>query len=283
MSENRDFYIRTMTRSDVDIAIKWAETEGWNPGINDAECFYAADPLGFFMGELEGEPICCMSNIIYDDRFAFAGFYIVKPEYRNEGYGSRLFAEVLSYAGNRNIGADGVVEMQEKYQQRSGFTFVYRNIRFEGIGGGKEPDGLVSFSEVPFDALIDYDSLHFPSRRENFLRSWLSQKECNSFVKLDDSDSILGYGVIRSCFTGSKIGPLFASNPEIAEDIFNGLLSSVGETPVFFDVPEPNRQALAIANAHGMSRVFETGRMYTKEAPKLPINNIFGVTSFELG
>ncbi|WP_094228613.1 GNAT family N-acetyltransferase [Methanolobus psychrotolerans] len=283
MSERGDFQIRKMKRSDVDIAIMWAEEEGWNPGINDAECFYAADPFGFFIGELDDEPICCMSNVIYDDMFAFAGFYVVNQEYRNQGYGNRLFAEAMSYAGNRNIGGDGVMEMQEKYQQRSGFTFAYCNIRFEGIGGGKEPAGLVPVSEVQFDALADYDSLHFPSRRENFLHAWLSQKGCNSFVKLDKSDAICGYGVIRPCFTGFKIGPLFASDPEIAEDLFNGLLSSVGETPVFFDVPEPNRQALDIAKAHGMTKVFETCRMYTKEVPKLPINNIFGVTSFELG
>ena len=283
MVEKEDFQIRTMGRSDVDLAIRWAEEEGWNPGLNDAGCFYATDPSGFFIGELDGEPICCMSNVVYDDLFAFAGFYIVKPEFRNYGYGSRLFAEAMSYAGDRNIGGDGVVEMQEKYQQRSGFTFAYRNIRFEGIGGGKYPEGIVPVSDVSFDALVDYDKLHFPSRRENFLHAWISQKGCSSFTKLDRSGAILGYGVIRPCFTGSKIGPLFASTPEIAEDIFNGLLATVGETPVFFDVPEPNTHAVAIAKSHGMSRVFETGRMYTKEAPMLPINNIYCITSFELG
>ncbi|MBP2132144.1 hypothetical protein J2128_000065 [Methanomicrobium sp. W14] len=32
-----------------------------------------------------------------------------------------------------------------------------------------------------------------------------------------------------------------------------------------------------------MSEVFVTARMYTKEVPKLPLKNIFGVTSFEMG
>lgn len=283
MDESEAFQIRTMKRSDVDIAIRWADEEGWNPGINDAECFYATDPSGFFIGELDGVPICCMSNVVYDDKFAFAGFYIVKPEYRDYGYGSRIFTEAMSHAGKRNIGGDGVVEMQEKYQQRSGFTFAYRNIRFEGIGGGTYPEGLVPVSDVPFDTLVDYDSLHFPSRRENFLRAWISQEGCSAFAKLDDSGTIMGYGVIRPCSTGSKIGPLFASTPEIAGNIFNGLLATVDQTPVFFDIPEPNTHALDIARSHGMSRVFETGRMYSKNIPMLPINNIFGVTSFELG
>lgn len=35
--------IRTMNRKDVDLAIEWAANESWNPGYNDAECFYSAD------------------------------------------------------------------------------------------------------------------------------------------------------------------------------------------------------------------------------------------------
>jgi hypothetical protein len=32
-----------------------------------------------------------------------------------------------------------------------------------------------------------------------------------------------------------------------------------------------------------MTVVFETARMYTGEAPRLPLDGIFGVTTFELG
>lgn len=38
-----------------------------------------------------------------------------------------------------------------------------------------------------------------------------------------------------------------------------------------------------ILNRYNMKKIFETARMYTKEAPRLPINKIFGVTTFELG
>lgn len=49
------------------------------------------------------------------------------------------------------------------------------------------------------------------------------------------------------------------------------------------DVPEVNRAAIMLAERHGMKKVFETARMYTKQAPALPLEKIFGVTSFELG
>jgi hypothetical protein len=49
------------------------------------------------------------------------------------------------------------------------------------------------------------------------------------------------------------------------------------------DIPESNPAAVALAERRGMTSVFETARMYTKEPPALPIEQVFGVTSFELG
>lgn len=132
-----------MGREEVEIAVDWAEQEGWNPGIHDAEAFHAADPGGFFIAELDGEPIGSISVVNYSEAFAFAGLYIVKPDYQNRGYGSRLFAAGMAHAGNRNTGGDGVVAMQEKYRARSAFILAYRNIRFKGTGGGSEPEGSV--------------------------------------------------------------------------------------------------------------------------------------------
>ena len=57
------FTIRAMTRQDLDRAINWAAAEGWNPGLKDADCFQAADPMGFLVGRLGGEPIASISVV----------------------------------------------------------------------------------------------------------------------------------------------------------------------------------------------------------------------------
>ena len=82
----QNFNIRTMSRKEVNIAIEWAALEGWNPGLHDADCFYASDPNGFFIGELNGEPIGCISAVSYGDDFGFVGFFIVRPEFRYGRY-----------------------------------------------------------------------------------------------------------------------------------------------------------------------------------------------------
>ena len=82
--QDSDYSIRTMGREDVDVAIEWAAQEGWNPGLHDADCFYAADTHGFLMGLLGDEPIATISVVRYGASFGFLGFYLVKPEYRGK-------------------------------------------------------------------------------------------------------------------------------------------------------------------------------------------------------
>ncbi|MCP4021344.1 MAG: GNAT family N-acetyltransferase, partial [Desulfobacteraceae bacterium] len=127
-----DYVIRTMQRNEIDMAIEWAAQEGWNPGLGDANAFYAADPNGFFIGLLKGEPVATLSAVKYGDNFGFIGFYIVKPEFRAKGLGIRIWNTGMDYLNGRNIGLDGVIEQQNNYKQ-SGFSLAYSNIRFEGI------------------------------------------------------------------------------------------------------------------------------------------------------
>lgn len=63
-----NYIVRPITRIELDIPIKWAAKEGWNPGLYDADAFYATDPKGFFMGFLDGEPISSLSLQFLMDR-----------------------------------------------------------------------------------------------------------------------------------------------------------------------------------------------------------------------
>ena len=89
--------------------------------------------------------------------------------------------------------------------------------------------------------------------------------------------------MIRQCRRGWKIGPLFADEPETAQLLFDGLAAQAPGAPIFLDVPRPNAAALALARARNMQPVFETARMYTKGDPGIPVDRVYGVTSFELG
>jgi GNAT superfamily N-acetyltransferase len=280
------YQIKTMGRHELDLALDWAAAEGWNPGIHDGDCFYAADPEGFFVGMLGDEAIASISVVKYDDSFGFLGFYIVKPEFRGRGYGFQLWQAGLAYLQGCNIGLDGVVAQQDNYL-KSGFQLAYRNIRYQGVSpdsvAAPLPAEIVPLSALPIAAVIQYDRPFFPADRTAFLTSWLAQPGSHSLGVMADGE-LAGYGVIRRCREGFKIGPLFADDPDWAAALFHTLIAPVPSGQVFYlDVPEVNGAAIALAEGHGMTRVFETARMYTQTPPALPLDRIFGVTTFELG
>jgi ribosomal protein S18 acetylase RimI-like enzyme len=279
-----------MLMPDIERAVAWAAREGWNPGAMDAACFAATDPEGFMGGWLGDRMIASISVVNYDPSFAFLGFYMVDPEFRGQGYGLALWQKAILHAGPRMIGLDGVVGEQENYR-RSGFGLAYRNIRFGGVAPDAAslaaPDDIVitSLNRVT-EQMRRCDRHAFPAARPAFLDAWIGAKGHHA-VAAHRGDDLAGYGVIRPCETGFKIGPLFATDRGVAQALLQRLLARASVAPgsdqIFLDVPEPNKDALAMAQDVGLTPVFETARMYTGIAPDVALNRVFGVSSFELG
>ena len=242
---------------------------------------YAADAQGFFLGRLGGVPVGSVSAVRYGPDFGFRGLYIVRAEYRGRGFGLELWRAALNHLGDRAIGLDGVIAQQENYR-RSGFRLAFRNIRQRGQGGGAAPAGLTELATVPFDEIARYDRIAFPGPREPFLKSWIAQPQAFALGAVSGR-GLTGYGVLRACGQGFKIGPLFADDEGTAERLLAGLLARAPGAPVFLDTPEANPAALALAARRGMAPVFEIARMYRNGALKMRLDRRFGVTSFELG
>lgn len=279
---NKNYIIRHMAKNEISIPIEWANKEGWNPGLNDAHCFYEADHNGFFIGLLNGEPIATGSAIIYDDHFAFCGLYIVKPEFRRQGYGIQLTHERLKYVGDRITGLDGVLDKVSKYA-RLGYKPAYKHIRFQLNGHSFTPSqDIVELKDIPFEQLQAFDRAYFPAARLSFLRHWITQPNSAAFAKIENN-KIQGYGVIRKCIYGYKIGPLFAKTATVAHQIFEALCSSYSDGPIFLDTPEPNENAQRLVRYYGMQPCFEVIRMYRNGIPKIDLDGIYGITTFELG
>ena len=278
------YTIRPMTRPEIDLAVDWAAAEGWNPGLHDAGSFFAADPEGFLVGLLDGEPVATISAVRYGSGFGFVGFYIVRPSHRGQGYGLRLWNAAMQRLAGRTVGLDGVVAQQHNYRQ-SGFVLAWNNARYEGVGGGVVPAdaAIVPLSAVPFDALCAYDRAFFPDDRRAFLGAWIGQSGATALGLLRDG-RLAGYGMVRPCRSGAKIGPLFADDPQLAERLFVALKArSPQGAPLFLDIPVPHGAALELVRRHGMTKGFETARMYAGGMPAVPMERFFGVTSFELG
>jgi hypothetical protein len=282
-TEVPNYKISIMSQNELSTAINWARNEGWNPGIHDAAAFYQADPTGFLAGKYNDQIIATISAVKYGSHFGFIGLYIVKDEFRGNGFGFKLWEAALSSLSGRNIGLDGVLAQQDNYK-KSGFKLAHRNIRFAGKSEkSKLTTRVIASEHIEFNDIANYDSQFFPDERSAFLKNWIAPENSQTLAIVENS-RILGYGSIRACDRGFKIGPLNAETGDIAVELFLALTAAIPEaSEIFLDVPEPNKAAIQLTQKFGMTPVFETARMYTKSFPSLPLEKIFGITSFELG
>jgi hypothetical protein len=277
------FIVRVMRPEEVELIRTWSTAEGWNPGHHDGPCFFATDPVGFFVGELDGQPVSCISCVAYDDSFGFLGQFIVKPGFRGKGYGLQTWRAGMAHLGTRNVGLDGVLAQQSNYK-RSGFAFAHHHIRYQGVGGGRPPAGIVRLSAVPFEDVLAYDRGCFPAPRPTFLRAWLALPQSVALGYLREGRPA-GFGVARRSVDGFKIGPLFADDLAVAEILLRGLTTETGGGSFCLDAPDDaeNPAAGQLVGRFGMREMFRTARMYTQDRPRLDAGRVFGITSMELG
>ena len=275
--------IRTMRLDEISLAVEWAAAEGWNPGPADDACFASVDPVVFLIAERIGAPVATVSCVNYGASFSFLGFYMVRKDLRGRGYGLRIWNAAIAHAGARVIGLDGVVAQQDNYR-KSGFTLAYANVRYGGtVTAPAAPRAdVIALSEVPLAAVEADDATVFPAPRSAFLRAWIDAPGHAGCAVVRDG-RLAGWGVIRPCRKGFKVGPLVADDRATAEATLAALLAKVGGGEIFLDVPGINREAIALAQDLGLAPVFETARMYTGAIPPLRLERVFGVTSFELG
>jgi len=285
--EKQELIIRHMRRDELDTLVDWAASEGWNPGLNDADIFWATDPEGFIAAERDGAMIGGGSIVSYGGHYGFMGFFIVHPDYRSRGLGNTLWHARLQRLIDRLetpavIGMDGVFDMQA-YYAKGGFRFAVRDLRFETIAQSfsVSPD-IHELAEIDFGQIDAYDRAHFPAPRNAFLKRWILQPGAHALGSIHDG-RLTGYGVVRPCRRGYKIGPLFADSPDIAEELFRALSTRVAGADIYIDIPEDNEAALSLTQSHGMKEVFGCAKMYYGPRPELPDDEIFAVTTFELG
>ena len=274
--------IRALSLGELTDLIDWAADEGWNPGLEDAAMFQAADPEGFIGAFVGDEMVAAISAVAYGQDFGFIGLYICRSDMRGKGYGKAVWTAGMDRLAGRTIGLDGVEEQQANYRSK-GFKPVYETIRYSG-----RPAALPVRAERPRMAtaqptpdIVGYDALCFPAPRRSFLQRWLQPP--HHAVAAITSEGTTGYAVARACRSGFKVGPLFADDSETALELLGELAGACDGGELNIDVPATQVDFIAALGAAGLSPTFSTTRMYKGPPPKLDAANVFGVTTLELG
>lgn len=271
--------LRNMTCAELDLVLGWAAEEGWNPGIDDAAAFHAADPAGYFVADIGGTPVAAISVVNHTDDFAFLGLYLCHPDYRGRGIGYALWKHALAHAGNRTVGLDGVPDQQENYR-RSGFVLAARNTRFTGVLPAGAGHVLAPVTSADIPRLVDLEGRASGVYKPAFLREWLRPTGPREIRAAADGSS--AFLTLRRCVEGYKIGPLVAPDIAAARALLLGAAAITGDAAVMIDIPGDQADLAALCTEFGMVPSFSTARMY--RGPEIvPGPGIRAIATLELG
>lgn len=274
--------IQTMTLEDLELVLRWAKQEGWNPGNHDAESFYQADPKGFFLKTVDGAPAAAISVVNHSERFSFLGLYICAPEFRGQGHGFSVWQAGLAHAGDRTVGLDGVPDQQANYEA-SGFVSAGSTTRYSGwpeaSARSARPAVVADLPEI--SAL---DRVQTGVSRPAFIDPWLvSTSTRQTFVLHGGGDGIEGFCTVRRCAEGCKLGPFAALTEPAARGLLTAAANWAGQGPLIIDVPDASYKLSALLGELGFTASFATARMYLGPPPDAQPWPLQAAATLELG
>lgn len=291
--------IHPLTKDQVTTLVKWAGQEGWNPGLDDPELIWNADPDGFLGLSVDNHWVAGGAVVRHNPSFGFMGLFIVDPKHRGQGLGRKLWYarrdHLLSrLQPNATIGLDAVDAMVGFYAQ-GGFKPFTRHRRFQWEPKfplvNNPPKGLATtftvrpFQHSDFNAVHEMDTLCFPGERPQVLLPWIQQPNAFTLVAINQNqpNQLLGWGTIRPCLVGWKIGPLQATSLDIAETLIHALAEKAKASSIMIDVPDNNPSMTDLCRTKNMQEIFGCVRMYLGPPPNLKTENLFAILSLEIG
>ena len=299
----RTFLIRrAKSLDDLQWVMKMATEEGWGPREKEAECYFSAGLTPYFyIGELKGKRIGCISLVRHGETMAFVGYYIVAKPFREEGYGEKLAAFVKSLGDQRNLRT--MVDMKQKDDlQKRGYlpgwkVTVYQFISsraVEGLSNSQLPpsvEQILPASHVDFEKLFAYgaDMLGTSQTCKLVLAAWLSHLQESSWVAIDNTGEVVGY-LIMSKLTrfpeqGYRIAPFYADSSPIARSLLKMAVEfASANNPrhnIVMDVPADNNpESISIVEKEiGAKPIQECIFFSDKELPTKHLSKVFGIAS----
>ena len=272
--------VRGMTLRDLERVLDWAAAEGWNPGLDDAEAFFAADPDGFFLAEDNGAPVAAISVVNHSEEFAFLGLYICQPSHRGRGIGYALWQHAMEHAGHRTVGLDGVPDQQRNYV-RSGFVHAGATTRYSGRIPGVAHDHIREATAADIPGLVEVEARTAGWRKQSYLSAWFKNTPQRKTYILEKKGRFEGMATVRACRSGAKIGPLIAESESAARALMRHASAAFDDT-LIIDVPSASGVLQNLCKAERFTPSFHTARMYRGQA-RLPDEKLYAVGTLELG
>uniref|UniRef100_A0A914YXP2 N-acetyltransferase domain-containing protein n=1 Tax=Panagrolaimus superbus TaxID=310955 RepID=A0A914YXP2_9BILA len=232
------------------------------------------------------------------------GLYIVLPELRGKGIGTKLFKEVINDPRfvNVNLGLNGASYMSKKYAKIFGYDkfpnwqvckskIKICDINLNALQNDSDID-IVNVNDVDYQKLIEYDTnIQGGIRRDKFLKAFLDTKTNFAKIAVNKNGEIVGFGNIRTGVNNQiGLGPLYSNSKSIAETLLKQILESIENLGSYdcFRIfpPNINKDADEIFSRLCNGKVDVSGGnsfpQFTKEIIQADTSKIFSITEYGL-
>ncbi len=287
-----------------DFVLDYCDRMEWAPGKMDDSLYWAVGQgAGIYVGTLNEQPITGVAIFQHNESYAFIGLYFCEEQHRGKSYGLKTWRVArASLNPDINLVLDAVPSAASLYE-REGFkrawtssfyalstkTIVQEYSKHPAILLRKREVCTVPANTVDFQKLKSYveNVIGIAFARSDFLNLWITLPSHTALAALNESQDVVGFGVIRETITldknGYRLGPLLADSGDIARILLYTLAKDVCPKQKFIIAApaEINPEANRIVTELNTDCVEEgvNIRMYTKADPPIIAAKYFSVFS----
>lgn len=286
MNASSGLQIAHITARHLDDAHQLSLEAGWNQTKQDWERLLKLDPEGCIGGFLDGELIGTVTLVSLNNRVGWIGMMLVSRSCRGNGYGRRLFQEVLHEADRRCLKVTGLdaTHLGLPLYRSEGFHAITPMTRWGGIllpNQVSTPNIVLVEGEL-MESAIDLDHRYSGVDRRFLIRTLL-QETGTTGVGLLREGKLRGFALSRPGQLFRHIGPVVSDSPEQARILISELGRHHPKVPVLIDVPvrpDLDRQLheLGLTVQRQLTRMTRPDPVPLLDSPKLPV-----IVSFEWG
>ncbi|MEX0593607.1 MAG: GNAT family N-acetyltransferase [Balneolaceae bacterium] len=286
MSAPSSLTISRLATRHLDEARQLSLDAGWNQTRRDWERLLDLDPMGCIGGFLNGDLIGTVTLVSLGDRVGWIGMMLVSRSCRGNGYGRRLFQEVLREADKRSLQIVGLdaTHLGLPLYQSEGFHAVTTLSRWSGSVQPETPStpDLHSIEKEWTEPVVALDHQFSGVDRRFLIRTLLNEAHTTGVVLVRDG-RVRGFAMSRPGERFRHIGPVMADSPEQASLLISELGRRHPDEPVLLDLPDrPDMDRhllrLGLRPQRRLTRMTRPDPVSILDSPKLPV-----IVSFEWG
>ncbi len=241
---------------------------GWNQRPDDWRRFLKLSPKGCFVAMAGASVIGTVTTIQYQGEVAWIGMLLVHPQSRGRGIGKALLLRAIEH-----LQAEGIPSIKldatplgEPLYRKLGFRDEWNLTRFKGVAKhllASPSDKALDLNARNIEKCAALDAAAFGVKRSALVAALASS--AHVAIGHFGRSRLEAFGLLRPGSTAEYLGPVIAATKRAAEEVIARLLDYSARTadrPFYWDVPHPNKAALALARKFALSPERELLRMY---------------------